>query len=97
MSRRLYVYYRVDSAAAAKTVEAVAAMQQRLRDAHPTLQAELLRRPPQSGQPVTLMETYAAAAGVDDALAAAIEAAAQSVPALRGVARHVEVFEAADG
>jgi len=97
VARRLYVYYRVDPAAAPTTVAAVAALQQQLRLAHPGLHAELLRRPPQAGQPVTLMETYAAASGIDDALAAAIEAAAQALPALRGLARHVEVFEAALG
>jgi peptidoglycan hydrolase-like protein with peptidoglycan-binding domain len=97
MTRRLYIYYRVDAGAGSATVAAVAAMQQRLTLAHPGLHAELLRRPPQPGRPVTLMEVYAAAAGVDEPLAAAIEAAAQALPALRGVERHVEVFEATGG
>lgn len=97
MTRRLYIYYRVDPASAVATVEAIAAMQQRLRHAHPSLHAELLRRPPQAGQPLTLMEVYATATGIDDALAAAIAAAAQALPALCSVERHVEVFEAIGG
>jgi hypothetical protein len=97
MTRKLYVYYRIDASAAPATLAAVAAMQQRLRHAHPSLHAELLRRPPQAGQPLTLMEVYATATGIDDALAAAIAAAAQALPALCSVERHVEVFEAIGG
>lgn len=91
--RALFVYYRVEPGRLAATVDAVRAMQQRLRRDHPGLQTGLWRRPPVAGQLVTLMETYAAADGVDDALAAAIEAAARTLPAGRLGERHVEVFE----
>jgi hypothetical protein len=93
--RALFVYYRVEADRLAATVDAVRAMQQRLRRDHPGLRAELWRRPPVEGQPVTLMETYAAHGGVDDALAAAIEAAARALPPGRLGERHVEVFEPA--
>jgi hypothetical protein len=93
--RALFVYYRVEPARLAATVDAVRAMQQRLRHHHPGLQADVWRRPPAAGQPVTLMETYAAAGGIDDVLAAAIAQAALALPAGRLGERHVEVFEPA--
>lgn len=93
--RALFVYYRVEPARVSATVDAVRAMQQRLRGEHPGLQAHVWRRPPVAGQPVTLMETYVAAGGIDDALAAAIELAAFALPAGRLGERHVEIFEPA--
>ncbi len=93
--QRLYVYYRVPSAALAGTVADVHAMQSQLRATHPGLLTELLRRPPQAGADVTLMEVYAAPGGVDAGLQAAINAAAAGLQGAAGQApRHVEVFEA---
>jgi hypothetical protein len=92
--RRLYVYYRVPAAALAATVVDVRRMQAALRNAHPGLATQLLRRPPQPGAEVTLMEVYAAPGGVDAARQAAIAAAAAALPGAAGQApRHVEVFE----
>ncbi len=93
--RALFVYYRVEPARLSATVDAVCLMQQRLRQDHAGVQADVWRRPPVAGQPVTLMETYVAAGGIDDALAAAIERAALALPAGRLGERHVEVFESA--
>lgn len=89
MDRRLYVYYRVPEPALAATVTAVRAMQATLAAAHPGLQAELLRRPELRDGEVTLMETYAAAAGISPALQAAIDAAARALPQ----PRHTESFD----
>lgn len=95
--RRLYVYYRVPPAALAQTVAVVRTMQARLRAAHPGLATELLRRPPQAGAEVTLMEVYSAEAGVDAPLQAVIAAAAAALPGAAGqAARQVEVFEPSD-
>lgn len=94
--RRLFVYYRVAADALPATVAAVRRMQERLGDAHPGLQCGLWRRPPVAGAPVTLMEAYAAPAGVDDRLVSRIEDAAQALPAGRLGDRHVEMFEPCD-
>lgn len=90
MDRRLYVYYRVPESALAATVMAVRTMQATLTAAHPGLQAALLRRPELRDGDVTLMETYAAAAGVSPAVQAAIEQAASALPQ----PRHTESFDA---
>jgi hypothetical protein len=93
LARSLYVYYRIDAASVAAAAEAVRGFQALLREAHPGLQAALLRRPGEQDGQVTLMETYAMPAGISDALQARIdEAAACLAPWLRG-ARHTEVFE----
>ena len=93
MARSLYVYYRIDAASLAEAVAAVGTFQARLRESHPALQAELLRRPGEQDGQVTLMETYAMPGGISGALQARIdEAAACLAPWLRGT-RHTEVFE----
>lgn len=91
--RELFIYYRCPAAADAAVQQAALAMQARLCARHPALQARLLRRPP-SGPATTWMEVYAAPGGVDEALAADIEAEAAALgPWLEGP-RHVEVFHA---
>ncbi len=87
MARRLYVYYRVPDAALAATVAAVRAVQVRLVQQHPGLQAELLRRPELRDGEVTLMETYAGV--LSAAERDAIEQATSALPQ----PRHTEVFE----
>lgn len=56
---RLYVYYRVPAPLLASTLAQARRLQQGLREAHPRLQAELLRRPGAPLGEVTVMETYA--------------------------------------
>lgn len=97
-TRRLFTYYRLDTAHAAETVATVGAMQQALRRRHPGLHAALLCRTDTAS--TTLMETYAldaevAPQGVDVALQAAIEAEARRrLGDALAARRHVEVFDA---
>ena len=78
----------------AAAIEAVRAVQARVRERWPGLAAETLRRPGDSAGLVTLMEVYDFA---DAAHADELEAEAASVvaPWLRGE-RHVERFEPLD-
>jgi len=87
VARRLYVYYRVPEAALAATVAAVRAVQARLVQQHPGLQAELLRRPELRDGEVTLMEIYAG--GLTAEVQDAIDQATNALPQ----PRHTEVFE----
>jgi hypothetical protein len=93
MSRALFVYYRIDSANLPDAVAAARAMQAVLREAHPTLRTQLLRRPDEQGGQVTVMETYAMPGGIDEALQAHIGAGAAALDGLVSGDRHVEVFE----
>lgn len=85
----VFVYYRVAEGQVAPTAVAVRAMQAALRASHGGLLCDLLRRPPQPGEPATLMETYAGAlpAGFAATLERAAARAALPSP------RHVELFE----
>ena len=89
--RRLFVYYRVAIADLSTAVAAAHRLQAALRARHPGLDAALLRRPEVRDGTATLMETYAAADGVDETLAAEIER--RAVDAGLPGPRHVEVFE----
>lgn len=93
LPRALFVYYRVAEADAAAAAEVIKRCQTELRLAQPGLQCQLWRRPEAPMGEVTLMETYAAPGGIDEALAQRIEAlAAQALsPWMRGT-RHTEVF-----
>ena len=101
--RELFVYYRVAAASAQGARAAVEALQAALREAHPGLEARLLRRRGDgpAGGVETWMETYARPAspdGVDAALQRAIEeGAATALTAWVDGARHGEAFEAAFG
>jgi Domain of unknown function (DUF4936) len=96
----LFVYYRVAAAHWRDALRAVQTFQQRLREEHAGLTTRVLRRPDERNAEVTLMETYAcadpSAHGVDGALQARIEAAAQALgPWLLGE-RHLERFDPLD-
>jgi len=95
-ARRLYIYYRVPAVDAALCCGEIVQWQRALCAALPGLQAELLRRPQADAQALaTLMETYAAPQGIDDALQARIETEALAVVGTRLIgARHTEVFVA---
>ncbi len=87
MAAQLFVYYRVAEPALAATVAAVRRLQARLVDAHPGLQAHLLRRPELRDGEVTLMETYTGA--IPPNLAGTLAQAAAELPQ----PRHLEWFE----
>jgi hypothetical protein len=92
-SRELYVYWRCDAAQADVVLAAARAMQRTLRAHWPALVARLLVRTTDAQGEMTVMETYATAAGIDTALEQHIEASAAA--ALSGWCRgkrHVEVF-----
>ena len=92
MARRLYVYYRVPSAALAGCVQAALALQAGWVQACPGLCAELLRRPGLRDGEVTLMEAYS---GPAQALAETLPDALAQAAALAGLpgARHAEWFD----
>ena len=96
--RELFIYYRIAPGSATNALRVVQAMQQRLQERHPGLQARLLRRPDethdQSSAQQTWMEIYSFrdAGGVSPALQTDIEAeAAVLAPLILGT-RHTEVF-----
>jgi len=96
--RELFVYYRVEAAAAAAARDAVDAMQARLRHSHPGLVARLLVRDEDGPGPQTWMETYArpgSREGVDRRLEAAIEAEAAAWANQVSGTRHIEAFSPA--
>ena len=96
--RELFVYYRIDDGAASAARDAVEAMQERLRVAHPGLVARLLVRDDDASTPQTWMETYAlpgSSAGADRHVEAAVEAEAAAWASLRAGPRHVEAFSLA--
>ena len=89
----LYVYYRVAAADLPAAVAAAQQLQAALQNAHPGLQAALLRRPGlQSGQ-ATLMETYSHPVGLHHMQATITQAAQLALaPWLQGD-RHNELFD----
>ena len=96
----LYVYYRLDTSAAASALAVVRAFQRELCAAHPGLQARLLRRAEIEEGQQTWMEIYRFAAetpevplrGVDAALQADIERAALPLNRFMRGSRHLERF-----
>ncbi len=94
LSRELYIYWRVAHDQLGQATAAVQAWQSSLCLAHPGLQARLLSRCDSDNSQATLMETYAAAAGLSAALqkAIALQGAQVTEPWRQG-ARHAEVFE----
>jgi len=93
LPRALFVYYRVAEADGAAVADAIKRCQAELRMARPGLQCQLWRRPEAPTGEMTVMETYAAPDGIDEALTQRIEAQAARAlsPWLRGT-RHTEVF-----
>jgi hypothetical protein len=90
--RELFIYYRIRADAASAALEAVHAMQARLRHEHAGLAARLLRRPEEKDQQQTWMEIYAFPGGVTPALEARIAHAAAAVEPFITGTRHTEVF-----
>jgi len=91
--RELFIYYRVRGEAAPAALDAVQAMQARLRAAHPGLVARLLRRAHDNDGEPTWMETYACEpAGVSRAIEAEIALAATALASFLAGERHTEVF-----
>lgn len=97
-ARELFIYYRAKPADAPVLQAQVLAFQQRLEALHPGLVARLLRRPETADGWQTWMETYARPAhpdGVSEVIEQEIaRLALESASALKGCARHVEVFRA---
>ena len=96
--RELYVYWKLPPDRRAAAVEQVRALQSRLTEAHPGLQARVLARCDLSpGGQATMMETYtrpSAPAGVDEGLQQVIESTASAALAGLGAGpRHVEAFD----
>lgn len=102
--RQLFVYYRVRSADTPGVLTAVSGLQTDLRQRHPGLLTQLLRRPEEQDGCQTWMEAYAVTSaepspedtqpqGITPALQAQIEASAAVLAPLLAGARHVEVFE----
>ena len=96
----LYVYYRVASADEALACAQVQALQQRLRQALPGLQARLLRRGADASSADTApaglstwMETYGHADGLRADQLAQIRLATLGLPSVCVGARHEECFE----
>lgn len=94
MSRELFVYWHAAPEQAAAAQAVVGTWQRRLAASNPGLVTRLYRRSDERGERVTLMETYARAGGIDDALQATLvaEGNRETAPWRQG-ARHVEVFE----
>ena len=93
MKRELYIYWRVAPAHMGQAAAAVQAWQASLTLAHPGLQARLLSRCDSDEPQATLMETYAAAAGLSVALQRDIvEQGAQVTEPWRQGLRHAEIF-----
>lgn len=93
-ARTLFIYYRVASSQAAAARPAVEALQDRLREALPGLQTQVLRRPEEKDGQQTWMEIYSHPQGVSPQAQDRIEAAARELQALCPGPRHVEVFVA---
>lgn len=98
MSRELFIYWRVQARLLPAAVQAMTRFQDDLRGRQPGLQARLLRRVDANDTQATLMESYAAAGGIDATLhqAIVVQGAQAAAPWCQG-ARHVEVFEPATG
>lgn len=92
MSRALFVYWKIAAAALPQALARVREAQAGLRTNHPGLVTGLWCR----DDATTVMETYAAAAGIDATVEAQIEATlALALAGLPAGPRHVEVFRPA--
>lgn len=95
MSRSLFIYWKIDAEAAPQALARAREAQATLRAHWPALEARLWLRDP-AGAPVTVMETYAAPAGIDAAAEAQIESTlALALAGLPVGLRHVEAFRPA--
>ena len=89
----LFIYWHTAPESADAAVAAAQAFQANARARHPGLQARLYRRHDADRGRVTLMETYASAAGLPAELASE---AAQALAAWAPAGRQEERFEALD-
>jgi hypothetical protein len=97
MARELFIYWKVAAEQASQALAAAHRLQAALRTRHPGLETRLYRRLEIQDGRGTIMETYSRAAGVDESLQSAIEAAASlHLRPWQTTARHVEVFERSD-
>jgi hypothetical protein len=98
MSRSLFIYWKTGREQAAAAAAGMAAFQLGLRESHAGLAAKLYRRADETGESVTLMETYAQPGGLGAALQVEIIAAGSHACAgwCQGE-RHVEVFDEWEG
>ncbi|MCY7314600.1 MAG: DUF4936 family protein [Rubrivivax sp.] len=95
MQRALFVYWHVEPGRLDEATAVTQTWQQALCRQHPTLQASLYRRTDADPGRRTLMESYSAPGGIDEALMHTISAQGEAATAAwRQGARHVEVFEA---
>lgn len=98
MSRALFIYWKTGREQAAAAAAGTAAFQRGLQESHAGLVAKLYRRADETGESVTLMETYAQPGGIGTALRAEIVAAGSHACAGWGQGeRHVEVFDEWEG
>ena len=86
----LFIYYKVNADQHHTLAPRVRELQSHLQTRHPGLSCELLQRPVAAQGIETWMESYRHPTGVDDQLAAAIEAAA--LAASLPLPRHTERF-----
>lgn len=94
MTRQLFIYWKTDAGNTAAAAAGMAAFQRALLERHAGLVASLYRRAGDTGDNVTLMETYACPGSIAAGLQAEIVAASARASAgwCRGE-RHVEVFD----
>jgi hypothetical protein len=99
-TRRLFIYYRVNSTQLHAAIDAATRLQAALRARHPGLEAQLMRRADAADANATLMEIYAidalaSPAGIQAGLRLDIEQqASAALAALIVGPRHVEEFDA---
>jgi Domain of unknown function (DUF4936) len=99
-TRRLFIYYRVNSTQLHAAIDAATRLQAALRARHPGLEAQLMRRADAADSNATLMEIYAidalaSPAGIQAGLRLDIEQqASAALAALIVGPRHVEEFDA---
>lgn len=91
--RRLYVYFRLPESELAAYLSAAERLRLDLAASEPRWRCRFERRPETTHGDVTVMECHTAEGGIDEALEAAIEAAAaRHFGGLRCGPRHLERF-----
>jgi hypothetical protein len=94
VSVELFIYWRLAAADRSDSVAAVARCQSELCERFPGLRAGVYLRTEAGDEPLTLMETYAHALKLDQAMRGLIVEAGDAATARwRAGPRHVETFE----
>jgi hypothetical protein len=94
VTRSIFIYWKTSRDLAPAAVAGLASFQSGLRARQPGLVARLYRRADESGETVTLMETYARAGGIDTALQQElVTTGMRAAAAWCQGERHVEVFD----